>query len=173
MRVYGIGVDQLFLREKEIGWLKLLSQLNIGARLLGILKNGRLEQYLKSKSLTKEDIRDPRTSRHIASRMFELHNTSRLFPPNEHDLCNLELWVNIEKWYPLAVKSAATLLAATPERSKTIESLRLRELELEIAHFKARLSKVISPVVFTHNDTQYGNILRLDRPPHELVVVDF
>src|ERR1043165_5352320 len=68
LRVYGNGVDQLCNRQKELDFLKELSILNIGPKLLGIFANGRFEEYLESKPLTKDDLRTPSTSRHIAER---------------------------------------------------------------------------------------------------------
>ncbi|CAG8652763.1 1994_t:CDS:2 [Acaulospora morrowiae] len=163
LRVYGNGVDQLINREGELQILRMLSSVNIGPQLLGIFKNGRFEQFLDSKPLTKDDLCMAPVSRHIACRMFQLHNIVNTFPPKKDVIP--EVWVNIDRWYPLACKAV---------ESDNKEALRLLNLlKDEIPRLKSILSKVNSPIVFAHNDTQYGNILRLADESNQLVVVDF
>ena len=41
--------------------------------MIGTFQNGRFEQYLHAETLTRDDIRNPETSRQIAKRMRELH----------------------------------------------------------------------------------------------------
>ncbi|RUS31564.1 kinase-like domain-containing protein [Jimgerdemannia flammicorona] len=173
LRIYGVGVEQLFQRERELHWLRLLSQLNIGAQLRGVFANGRFEQYLDSATLTKEDIRDPATSVHIAQRLYELHNIVDTFPPSAEEKSRPEVWTNIGKWYPLAVESAQELARKDETKRTVLEKLDVEKLWGEIEEMKRVLAGVWSPIVFGHNDAQYGNILRLKDHTHELVVVDF
>ncbi|RUS14267.1 kinase-like domain-containing protein [Endogone sp. FLAS-F59071] len=173
LRIYGVGVDQLFQRDRELYWLRLLSRLNIGAGLRGIFANGRLEQYLDSMTLTREDIRDPATSRYIAHRLCELHSIVATFPPSEEDKTRPEVWTNIDKWYPFAIESARKMAEKDEEKQRVLEALDVEGLWAEIEELKRVLKKVESPIVFAHNDTQYGNILRLRNTARELVVVDF
>ncbi|CAG8543327.1 4304_t:CDS:2 [Acaulospora colombiana] len=164
LRIYGNGIDQLVEREKELVWLRMLSTVKIGPQLLGTFKNGRIEEYYESTTLTKDDIRMAPISRHIASRMFQFHNIVKIFPPR--DDANPEVWVNIDRWYPLACK-----IFRSSENKEALDLLNL--LRDEIPRLKVMLSKIDSPIVFAHNDTQYGNILRLADGSNQLVVVDF
>ncbi|KAJ1971554.1 hypothetical protein H4R34_005706 [Dimargaris verticillata] len=172
LRIYGVGVEQLFEREKELYWLRKLSELGVGPRLLAIFDNGRIEQYLESTTLTAKDIRDPRTSRHIARRMCELHSIVHTLPPRPG--CVPEAWLCIDKWYPL-VKQKWPLLQRKfgDRRPNLLNDLDIDALADNINKLKARVTALNPPIVFAHNDLQYGNILRLDQPSQELVVIDF
>ncbi|ORY07980.1 kinase-like protein [Basidiobolus meristosporus CBS 931.73] len=170
LRVYGEGVDQLFIRDKELCWLSRLSSLGIGPKLLGLFRNGRLEEYIDSTTLTRDDIRDPSISRHIARRLMQLHTVVSIYPPEEDFVP--EMWLSIDKWYPLAIKAASLVAQRDPEARDRLEAFDLVKLGDEIDAFQDALSELESPVVFAHNDTQYGNILRAKKT-NELIVIDF
>ncbi|KAI8354468.1 kinase-like domain-containing protein [Mortierella sp. GBAus27b] len=171
LRVYGIGTETLFSRNNELHWLRNLSTMDIGPSLLGIFKNGRFEQYVESNTLTKEDIRDPRTSRHIAHRMCELHNIVRIFPPPTGTIPQSQ--ENIARWIPLAREAISKICARDPSRKQELDTLDFDRLVAEIDVIHRDLLSVHSPLVFAHNDTQYGNILRSLEDSAELVVIDF
>ncbi|OMJ18063.1 putative choline kinase 2 [Smittium culicis] len=81
LRVYGVGVDEMLDRSKELFWLNFLGILGIGARILGLFSNGRLEEYLESKTLLKSQMIEADISIQIAKRMCELHRLSFYIPP--------------------------------------------------------------------------------------------
>jgi choline/ethanolamine kinase len=153
LRVYGNGVDQLCDRQKELNFLEMLSALKIGPKLLGIFKNGRFEQHLESETLKSDDLRDPSTSKYIAQRMSQLHNIVNIFPPPQEDI-KPEVWVNIDKWYPLVLNTIfSNISKCTEEQRKDIEEFNFKMLKGEIEELKYQLSHNInSPIVFTHND---------------------
>ncbi|KAI8372004.1 kinase-like domain-containing protein [Choanephora cucurbitarum] len=168
LRVYGVGCDQILDRNKELDWLSRLSALHIGPRLLGIFGNGRFEEYLPSTTLTPSEIRTPTISQQIASRLKQLHSIVDTYPRTSEPL---EVWANIDKWY--AALDIDCLKAKDPTRAEQIESeLNLIQLRQEIESCKAVLNQSNSPIVFAHNDTQYGNILKINGTG-ELVVIDF
>ncbi|KAI8992099.1 kinase-like domain-containing protein, partial [Mycotypha africana] len=167
LRVYGVGCDQLLDRNKELNWLSHLSQLNIGPKMLATFGNGRLEEYLPSTTLTSQDIRNTRISAQIASRLHQLHSIVQIFPPDEAFDEPLNVWTMIEKWYTTLVDILPQLNSIYPELN-----LDLIELREKIDACKTFLSKSDSPIVFAHNDAQYGNILKIEGS-NELVVIDF
>ncbi|KAF9114998.1 hypothetical protein BGX27_009217 [Mortierella sp. AM989] len=171
LRVYGVGLESLFSRSNELRWLHNLSTMDIGPSLLGIFKNGRFEQYVESTTLTKEDIRDPRTSRHIAHRMCELHNIVNIFPPPEGTIPQSQ--ENIARWIPLARDAIEKICTKDPSKRETFNEFDFDKLLTEIDEVHRELTHVHSPLVFAHNDTQYGNILRTLDESEELVVIDF
>ncbi|KAF9182356.1 hypothetical protein BGZ51_002055 [Haplosporangium sp. Z 767] len=171
MRVYGIGLEALISRNDELHWLQNLSTMQIGPSLLGIFKNGRFEEYIESTTLTKEDIRHPRTSRHIAHRMCELHNIVNVFPPPEK--CVPQTQQNIDRWIPLALDAIEKICAKDPKKRAIMDEFDFNKLLVEIDEVHRELTAVHSPVVFAHNDTQYGNILKTTDESGELVVIDF
>ncbi|KAF9925955.1 hypothetical protein FBU30_004340 [Linnemannia zychae] len=171
LRVYGLGLDVLFSRENELHWLQNLSTMDIGPSLLGIFKNGRFEQYVESTTLTKDDIRDPRTSRHIAHRMCELHNLVNIFPPPEGTIPLSQ--ENVARWVPLARSAIDKLCAEDPSKKTFMDEFDFDKLVVEIEDVYKELVSVHSPIVFAHNDTQHGNILKSVDENGELVVIDF
>ncbi|KAI1321185.1 hypothetical protein EDD11_007751 [Mortierella claussenii] len=171
LRVYGVGLESLFSRSNELEWLHNLSTMDIGPSLLGIFKNGRFEQYVESTTLTKEDIRDPRTSRHIAHRMCELHNIVNVFPPPEGTIPQSQ--ENIAKWIPQAKDAIVKICERDPSKKAVFDAFDFGKLLTEIDELHKELVTVHSPIVFAHNDTQYGNILRALDGTEELVVIDF
>ncbi|ORZ26254.1 kinase-like domain-containing protein [Lobosporangium transversale] len=171
LRVYGVGLESLFSRSNELQWLRNLSMMDIGPSLLGIFRNGRFEQYVESTTLTKEDIRDPRTSRHIAHRMCELHNIVNIFPPPEGTIPQSQ--DNIARWIPLARDAIEKICEKDPSKRAIMDEFNFDKLLVEIAEVQKALMRVHSPLVFAHNDAQYGNILRTLDESGELVVIDF
>ncbi|KAJ1950961.1 hypothetical protein EC988_004196 [Linderina pennispora] len=184
LRVYGTGVDEIISRDKELYWLSQLSSLGFGPRLFGIFGNGRLEEFLESATLTKTDIMETWTSKHIARRMCELHSLVSFYRPfGQHDQTDQpnvdlsgkpELWTNLDRWLMLVeqkwpqiaqvCKRDAQCTAVLNDWPRLVGSL--------VPKLKALVDKARSPVVFAHDDLQYGNILRL-HATQELVVVDF
>ncbi|KAF9285765.1 hypothetical protein BGZ88_009405 [Linnemannia elongata] len=171
LRVYGIGLESLISRNDELKWLQNLSTMQIGPSLLGIFKNGRFEEYVESTTLTKDDIRNPRTSRHIAHRMCELHNIVNVFPPPEN--CIPQTQENIARWIPLARDAIEKICAKDPSKRAVIDEFDFDKFLVEVDEVHRDLTSVHSPLVFAHNDTQYGNILKTLDDSGELVVIDF
>ncbi|KAJ2317475.1 hypothetical protein IWW51_005353 [Coemansia sp. RSA 2702] len=172
LRVYGAGVDEFLSREKELYWLSQLTALGFGPRLYGIFGNGRLEEYLESTTLRRDDIRKAATSKHIARRMSELHALVSYYRPSR-DKPQPELWANIESWLRLARRKWDRISAVCARHEECTGILaRWDDVERLAARLQRAVEAANSPVVFAHDDLQYGNILRL-QDTGELVVVDF
>ncbi|KAI1311192.1 kinase-like domain-containing protein [Xylaria venustula] len=204
LRVYGPHVEHIIDRENELSVLRRLARKKIGPRLLGTFANGRFEQYLNAVTLTAEDLREPDTSKHIAKRVRELHDGMELLE-EERDggpavLKNWDHWLDrvSEAISFLDEKILAGNLG--PVRNAA-DAWKERGLicGTDWPTFKAMFDKyrqylydryggskiVREHLVFAHNDTQYGNILRvrpddkkspLLQPNYEhkqLVVIDF
>ncbi|KAI9502316.1 hypothetical protein GGI25_006137 [Coemansia spiralis] len=183
LRVYGTGVDEFLSRTKELYWLSQLTSLGFGPQLYGIFGNGRLEEFLESTTLTKDDIRHPSTSKHIARRMCELHSLVSYYRPygdvgaSSHPGVDLsgrpELWANVDSWLRL-VHNKWSLIRRTcdanPQCAEILDNW--PRLEQAAARLRRYIGRANAPVVFAHDDLQYGNILRLEHTG-ELVVVDF
>ncbi|CAO3592850.1 unnamed protein product [Absidia cylindrospora] len=174
LRVYGVGVDQLIDREKELAWLARLGRLKLGPRLLAIFGNGRFEEYVDSVTLNHHDIRDPIISQQIAQCMARQHAIIRTYPPTTEDANSnsLEIWKNVDKWYALVNRMLPTLKQQHPEWAQLLDIYNFEHLAKDIENCKTILSGINSPVVFGHNDLQYGNILKRD-DTGALVLVDF
>jgi choline kinase len=203
LRIYGPQVEHLIDREAELSILRRLARKSIGPCLLGTFTNGRFEEFLYARTLTPEDLRIPETSKQIAKRMRELHDGIDLLE-EERDSGPF-VWVNWDKWVdrceqvitwidrqilsqspnaksskPRPWKSRGLVCGVEwPIFRKTVD--RYRKYIVETHGGKKGIKEQL---VFAHNDTQYGNLLRLQpsgespllHPKNEhkqLVVIDF
>ncbi|EME47978.1 hypothetical protein DOTSEDRAFT_42271 [Dothistroma septosporum NZE10] len=203
LRVYGPQVEHLIDREAELAILQRLARKQIGPRLLGTFVNGRFEEYLHAQPLTPEELRDPATSRQIAKRMRELHEGIELLDQERSE--GAFVWRNWDKWFQRAERIVTWMddqVKALPEHAKpTGQQAWMRRgfiCGVPWAQFKEVVAKyrmwlkaqyggskeVREQLVFAHNDTQYGNILRMTpsgesplllpaNTHKQLVVIDF
>ncbi|KAG0633180.1 kinase-like domain-containing protein [Tuber brumale] len=190
LRIYGPQVSHLIDRDTELSILRRLARRRIGPPLLGTFENGRFEEFFNATTLTKDDIRVPDTSRHIAKRLKELHEGIEL-EDRERKMGPVS-WCNWCKWAPRA-KQIMTYLDATENLGKRgyICGCPWEKFEIAVERYKEWLygryggeENVKKQMVFAHNDTQYGNILRLQasgKSPlltsgnehRRLIVIDF
>ena len=203
LRIYGPQVGHLIDREAELAILRRLAKQKIGPRMLGTFANGRFEEYFYANPLTPDDLRNPDTSRQIAKRMRELHNGVELLE-HERD-AGAFVWRNWDKWVDRVEKVVSWLdsqiMRLEPSAKPTgAEAWKRRgypclvpwkqfrqTVEKHRAWLVAQyggLNGIREQLVFAHNDTQYGNILRMaptgDSPlllpansHKQLIVIDF
>ncbi|RMY88655.1 hypothetical protein D0862_10394 [Hortaea werneckii] len=203
LRIYGPQVEHLIDRDAELAILRRLARKHIGPRLLGTFANGRFEEYFHAQPLTPEELRNPDTSRQIAKRMRELHEGIELLP-KERDSGPF-VWLNWDKWVDRVERVVSWLdeqvmmlePGAKPsgqeawKRRGYICGMPWKSFRRTVEKYRTWLEqqyggvdKVKDRLVFAHNDTQYGNILRmmptgespllLPANTHkQLVVIDF
>jgi choline kinase len=202
LRVYGPQAEHLIDRDSELQILRRLARKRIGPRMLGTFTNGRFEQFFYATTLTAEDLRVPDTSKQIAKRMRELHDGIELLEEELNGgpavFLNWDKWVDrcekVISWLDKQVKDAENGKCKVPSRY-TKQGL---ICGVEWPKFRAAVEKyrkllyetyggkrgVRQQLVFAHNDTQYGNLMRLKpsgespllQPANEhkqLVVIDF
>lgn len=206
LRIYGPQIEHLIDRDNELKVLQRLARKKIGPRLLGTFRNGRFEQFFNAITLRPTDLRDPDTSRQIAKRTRELHDGIELLP-QERD-AGPGVWKNWDQWQGNMAKIITYLdkqlestTGADERGGSVIHAWKARgyvcgvpwaQFRDAVARYRAHLNgcykdqrAVKERLVFAHNDTQYGNILRI-RPDDEkspllqavnkhkqLVVIDF
>jgi len=179
LRIYGPSSGSLISRPRELHTLHVLSSVyHIGPRVYGTFENGRIEQYFESTTLTAQDIRDPKISQWIGARMAEFHSVD--IDEIEGKGWEMGIEKSVRSWLVPAREVLA--LASLPDNVKL-------ELDLDTfcrdwdkySHWLAKVDDVHagSRRVFAHNDTQYGNLLRLKHPKkghddhRQIIVVDF
>lgn len=189
LRIYGPQVEHLIDRDAELEILKRLARKKIGPRLLGTFTNGRFEEYLHALPLTPKELRTPLVSEQIAKRMRELHEGIDLLD-EERDKGPF-VWHNWDKWLK-RVGEVVTWLDSQNQSSggyvcgttwavflETVKKYRVWLLEQSGGQAQLR-----EEMIFSHNDTQYGNILRITpsgtsplllpaNSHKQLVVIDF
>ncbi|KAI0662556.1 kinase-like protein [Cubamyces menziesii] len=184
LRVYGPSSGSLIFRPRELHTLHVLSsRYHIGPRVYGTFENGRVEEYFDATALSAADLRDPAISSWIGARMAELHGVDiDVVALDAHPQCPLQIGVknNVTSW--LAFARDVLALPGAPLHVR--HALDLDTFEHEWALFlrwmdQKEASDGSSPRVFSHNDAQYGNLLRLrslpeGQPAHrQIIVVDF
>ncbi|KAJ6160517.1 hypothetical protein N7470_003913 [Penicillium chermesinum] len=185
LRVYGPQVDHLIDREKELQILRRLGRRNIGPRVLGTFKNGRFEEFFEARTLTPKDLRIPETAKQIAKRMRELHDGMELLEEEREG--GPVVFSNWDKWVDRCSQVGAWLdkevTIPVSDAKAAADPWRRRGYEWIIANYGG-MDEIKRQLVFAHNDTQYGNLLRLEPasesplllPANEhkqLVVIDF
>jgi choline kinase len=204
LRIYGPQSDNLIDRDEELQILRRLARKRIGPRLLGTFSNGRFEEFLHAKTLEASDLRVPETSKQIAKRMRELHDGIDLLPSEiekgpaifiNWDKC-IDRCEKVITWLDAQVREAESGTEPQPKQAytkyglicgvewpffrQTYEKYKKRLVEDEYGGTKGLKKKLL----FAHNDTQYGNLMRLvptgESPllhpvnqHKQLVVIDF
>ncbi|KAA3487686.1 putative choline kinase 1 isoform X2 [Gossypium australe] len=82
VRVYGKGVEVFFNRDDEIRTFECMSELGQGPRLLGRFSDGRIEEFIHTRTLSAADLRDPEISSLIAAQLREFNNLDMPGPKN-------------------------------------------------------------------------------------------
>ncbi|KAL4912819.1 kinase-like domain-containing protein [Aspergillus aurantiobrunneus] len=202
LRIYGPQVDHLIDREKELQILRRLGRKNIGPKVLGTFNNGRFEEYFEARPLTPKELRDLSTMKQIAKRMRELHEGIELLDEEREGgpmvFHNWDKWVDrcerVISWVDEEIKSAQNEGKAASEpwrRRGYVCGVPWPEFRKAVDDYRKWLvmssggvHEIKRQLVFAHNDTQYGNLLRME-PSHQsplllpenehkqLVVIDF
>lgn len=167
LRVYGPSSGSLISRPRELHTLHILSsQYKIGPQVYGTFDNGRIEEYFDSVTLTSTDIRDPQISRWIGARMAELHSVDvQAVDGNSlssnHDNSGMAFVANIRQWLGPA-EEVLRLSGISDAIRQELDLPRFRnEWNRYLAWLLSRPRTFGTRRVFSHNDAQYGNILRL------------
>ncbi|KAB8238353.1 putative choline kinase [Aspergillus alliaceus] len=202
LRIYGPQVDHLIDRENELQILRRLGRKNIGPRVLGTFNNGRFEEFFEARPLNPKELRDPGTMKQIAKRMRELHDGIDLLD-NEREggpmvFKNWDKWVDrceqVTNWLDKEIQSKHNDIKAVAEpwrRRGFVCGVPWPMFRKAVDNYRNHLissyggmQEIKRQLVFAHNDTQYGNLLRMEpssespllRPENkhkQLVVIDF
>ncbi|XP_057541078.1 probable choline kinase 2 isoform X1 [Amaranthus tricolor] len=156
VRIYGEGVDVFFNREDEIQTFECMSKHGQGPRLLGRFPNGRIEEFIRARTLSASDLRDQDISALIAAKLREFHYLDMPGPKT------VKLWDRLRDWLNTAKR------LCPPEEA---ESFCLTSLGEEISELERQLSSN-QFVGFCHNDLQYGNIM-IDEQKMFITIIDY
>ncbi|CAF1088962.1 unnamed protein product [Rotaria sp. Silwood1] len=145
----------------------LLSERKLGPHVYGIFPDGRLEEFVEAESLLVSEIRDENISRQLGRLLGELHQI-------DMPLVKEPIWLfsTIERY--LSDITWITSKLKDEEDRQIFQELRsVCNFNQEFEDLKKLLSTIDSPVCFTHNDFQPGNILRLNSEHDNFTVIDF
>jgi thiamine kinase-like enzyme len=130
-----------------------------------------VEEYIHSTTLTKDLIRRPAVAEKIAKTMAVLHKLTFQMELHLYHTTEPEIWTKLHQWFDAASSAYAKLSDHQKQRLGFLFPQEMKTLQKEIILLEHALVKSPSPVVFSHNDSQYGNILSL--PTGDIVFVDF
>ena len=179
LRIYGPSSSTLISRTDELHTLHILSSVHrIGPRVFGTFQNGRVEEWFDSSALTAKDLRDPIQSRWIGMRMRELHGVDVLGVVGSSWNGEETVLKNVTNWRS-AAQEVLDMLKAKEAKGEIVsghfwygtrEKLDLAEFARAWDAYWAWLQRWEdeygrSEMVFAHNDTQYGNLLRWKKAP--------
>eukprot|EP00092_Neocalanus_flemingeri_P011160 GFUD01012022.1.p1 GENE.GFUD01012022.1~~GFUD01012022.1.p1 ORF type:complete len:406 (+),score=105.29 GFUD01012022.1:136-1353(+) len=155
LRLFGelsAGPAQQYRLITETVVFTMLAERNLGPKLFGVFPGGRLEEFIPGHPLTTSEMRSPEFSAQVARNVALVHS--------------LEVPVSKESsWLADTLRSfMSKLTPICPEdvpneekiAAKAIEKWDLRK---EVDWLLSFLKTVDSPVVFSHNDINTGNIL--------------
>lgn len=168
LRIYGEQMEHLLPPGRELKWCLLFSELGIGAKIYCAFANGRFEEYFDSEMLNALSLRDANISCRIASKIAKIHLWIDKLAL-EKDKKN-ELWDRFEDWMEKAIAvplSESRRLLLQRVGFPTFVQQKLQRLKNELQSLENDL-----PLVFSHCDLQYGNILRM-KYSQRIILIDF
>ncbi|UJR26662.1 hypothetical protein I4U23_007979 [Adineta vaga] len=126
-----------------------------------------LEEFVDAESLVASELQDETISRKLGSLLSEIHQL-------EMPLVKEPLWIfrTIDR-YLSDLPTDINKFEREEDRQIFQEFQSVCNFTEEFENMKNLLSTIDSPVCFTHNDFQPGNILRLKSEPNNYTIIDF
>jgi thiamine kinase-like enzyme len=149
LRIFGSNSDELINRDTEMQHFVKLSELNIGPKCLATFSNGRIEEFLHASQLTSSTLQHESVA--IAQMMAKFH----AIPAAQSEIM---LWKYLDKWYQAVLKILLNNSTLHNQFKKTVD---IYSLGNDIKRLKS-LIDFKNSIVFSHNDLQYGNIMKLN-----------
>ncbi|CAG2107954.1 unnamed protein product [Medioppia subpectinata] len=162
LRMYGIGTtipgDDYKVTDSLI--TLLLSERGLGPKLYGVFPGGRLEEFIPSRALVPQELKNREYVGRIAKNFARIHTLD--VPINK----KLDyLFTTMEKWLKtVPIPTGADTPAQqypNPELEREVVGYNYRR---ELQWLRRVLPECGSPVVFAHNDLSPGNVLICDDP---------
>jgi len=148
--------------EAEVLMYQLISEVNVGPKILGIFEGGRIEEYLEGSDILSEtDIQDKETMACLARQQARLHSLTVPMTKKPKDMIRI-IREKFKKHWSSYVKgiNETPLPEGYPEEvKKLIEKTKTYDFMATIDWFADLIPTVKHRVVFSHNDTNRGNYL--------------
>lgn len=156
LRLYGATYSEMsenrFRMLEECLICGLLAEKSMGPSLYGIFPEGRLEQYIPHmKSLTNVEIRQEQISKQIAENVAAFHKLT--LPLSKEANWH---WSSSQKFIDEIKEMSFSDPSKTAKLKNVLEKF---DLESELKFLRVLAENSNSPVVFSHNDVQPGNLL--------------
>ncbi|KAG2209168.1 hypothetical protein INT47_005460 [Mucor saturninus] len=167
VRAYGKGSELIIDRKQEVLNIITLSAQGMCPPLYARFKNGLVYGFIKGKVSTVEELGQERTAHWIAKKLGQWHQVK--LPSERHDSKKEQkLWKTMYKW-----------LDQVPEKYENAQTQSIFKSRFDITKIRTELDELIvklekldSPIVFSHNDLLYGNII-YDEEKEEASFIDY
>lgn len=168
-------IDQL-LCESVV--FTLLSERKLGPRLLGVFPGGRFEQYIPSRPLQCLEISEHRFITKICPMLARVHSLDVPIGKEPQLINRMQAWIN--KWSTYESSRKGIDMKCTRAKvhpSKYPSHISIEDLNAEVDFVERFLDAIHSPIIFSHNDLQEGNILLMEKEAvgdaEDLALIDF
>ncbi|KAI8380906.1 kinase-like domain-containing protein [Radiomyces spectabilis] len=167
VRAYGKGSDRIIDRRQEMINMITLSSENLCPPLYARFKNGLVYGFIKGRVSSVEDLGQPEQAHWIAKRLGKWHKVK--LPQADCQACNgQKLWTTMRQWL-----SQVPAKYQNPRSQHTFaKRFDMKKIASELDWLIKRLEVLGSPIVFSHNDLLYGNII-LDDQKGEASFIDY
>ena len=184
VRVFGKGTDRFITHRKVQGETShVLNEHGFGAKVLGVFKNGLVEEFIEADSVAPEDLASGGALlRRVASQMRRLHKevapdlTPRIFRREMKVSRQHAIWDTLHLWFDLAygVANDPNMFNSDPHKRAVLNELKIddeaRRLLFDVV--RGRCDVVDSQTVYCHNDIHAGNFL-LNKQTDNLTLIDY
>ncbi|KAG1456848.1 hypothetical protein G6F55_006268 [Rhizopus delemar] len=167
VRAYGKGSELIIDRNQEIINIITLSSQNICPPLYARFKNGLMYGFIKGRVSTVEQLSEVKTAHWIAKKLGQWHKVT-LPSYGKRGVKEQRLWSTMYQW-----------LNQVPEKYKDEKIQAIFETQFDMKKVKSeldylieRLEKINCPIVFSHNDLLFGNII-YDDEKEEAHFIDY
>uniref|UniRef100_A0A0K0FWX5 Choline/ethanolamine kinase n=1 Tax=Strongyloides venezuelensis TaxID=75913 RepID=A0A0K0FWX5_STRVS len=139
----------------------ILSERNMGPKLFGIFSEGRLEEFIPSRCLSRDDLHQECVQKNVALVLSQIHTLCCPIKKESVLVEQAKQWLkNIEKNLGKDAKWEVKTTQINKKYSDGVPKiLNLEVLREELKHVEKCLNGSKSPILFCHNDLQEGNIL--------------
>ncbi|KAG0165065.1 hypothetical protein DFQ28_009090 [Apophysomyces sp. BC1034] len=171
VRAYGKGSELLIDRRQEIINIMTLSSQHLCPPLYARFRNGLMYGFIKGRVSSVEDLHQPNMAKWIAKRLAKWHKVQLMQDQDSgkpQGPRKQKLWYTMWNW-----------LEQVPERYEDAKKQRIfesrfdmKKVAAELEQLTERLEKLQSPIVFSHNDLLYGNII-YDDEKEEASFIDY
>ncbi|XP_054157299.1 choline/ethanolamine kinase-like [Oppia nitens] len=129
----------------------MVSQCGLGPKLYGVFPDGQIQKYYKHKQFSKDQQSDPKLVKELAQKLAGIHALNVPISKTTN-----WLFKYFDDSYQLANESFDIPALINESNSQT---LKMYDLYEELVWLKDQISKIDSPITFTHVDFRSGNIM--------------
>ncbi|XP_077989651.1 choline/ethanolamine kinase-like [Glandiceps talaboti] len=153
LRIHGDVLDTPESLMAETAVFTLLAERNIAPKCYGIFRGGRLEEYIPSRCLKVEEMREKGASVDVAGKLAIFHTMELPLPKQPIYLLDTS-----HRW----LHCINSMSFNNPEQDRKFKRLMSFQLQEEMQFVEQVVNFTPSPTVFCHNDLNHGNILLVD-----------